>query len=73
MLVIDRREDAGAYALGTNRAEADEGVRERRVLPAPVEVQTAPVNAVPKGVFCVTKTPGPDELLALLLRRVWGV
>ena len=92
MLVIDRRNDIGAYAPGANRARVQaelersnaqtEGtLLESTALPAQVEVETETqadppsnhVGASETGVPVVTKTPGGDALLKLLLERVWGV
>ncbi len=113
MLVVDRRDDVGAYAPGANRAavqaelERDHfphaGAYESTAVPAQVEIKAAPAFmgtnqgqfmdtnqgqatantrpgggqvhgiAVAGGVPCITKTPGPAALVALLLERVWGV
>ncbi|KAJ8077003.1 hypothetical protein PM082_001426 [Marasmius tenuissimus] len=80
MLVVDRREDESAYALGANRSEAhakhnEDG--EGTVVPARVEVEnpeqaTSVESSKSPGVPCVVKTPGPTVLLELLLKRVWG-
>ncbi|KAJ7594769.1 Inosine/uridine-preferring nucleoside hydrolase domain-containing protein [Mycena floridula] len=61
MLVVDRRDDEGAYNLGANRSEVEE-LKKDNAFPAPAT----------SGVFCMNRTPGPDALLELLLRRVWG-
>ena len=55
MLVVDRREDDGAYAPGANRAQVQAelerhrpaGTFESTALPAQVEVETAPADAHP--------------------------
>ncbi|KAI0358399.1 nucleoside hydrolase [Trametes cingulata] len=89
MLVVDRRDDQGAYAPGANRAEVQAelerhqfrhaGEYESTAVPAPVEVESRSAikkqaPAVQKGgVPCVTQTPGPAALVNLLLERVWGV
>ncbi|KAF5325618.1 hypothetical protein D9611_000107 [Ephemerocybe angulata] len=84
MLVVDRREDASAYAPGANRAEVQrllegtlhtkDGLWESTTVPAEVEVEMKPeIKDSPHGVWCVTDTPGPEVLLRLLFRRVWGV
>lgn len=87
MCVVDRREDAGAYAPGANRAEVQaelekyhlhhSGQFESTALPAQVEVERAsdaqPPQHTEGGVACVYETPGPAVLLDLLLERVWGV
>lgn len=86
MCVVDRREDAGAYAPGANRAEVQaelekhhlhhSGPFESTALPAQ-EVERAsdaqPPPHTEGGVACVYETPGPAVLLELLLERVWGV
>ncbi|KAK0494899.1 nucleoside hydrolase [Armillaria luteobubalina] len=83
MLIIDRREDEAAYAPGANRAfvqkELDKhqlthGPWESTAVPAAVEVES--LDSSPHDgsrVSCITKTPGHDVLLQLLLERVWGV
>ncbi|KAI0374074.1 nucleoside hydrolase [Pilatotrama ljubarskyi] len=89
MLVVDRRDDQGAYAPGANRAEVQAelerhqfrhaGEYESTAVPAPVEVESHPAikgqaPAVQKGgVPCITQTPGSAALVSLLLERVWGV
>ena len=92
MLVIDRRNDVGAYAPGANRArvqaelERSHAQTEGNFLQPPAikdkaevetETQADPqsnhVGASETGVPVVTKTPGGDVLLKLLLERVWGV
>ncbi|KAL0581816.1 hypothetical protein V5O48_000184 [Marasmius crinis-equi] len=80
MLVVDRREDENAFALGANRAEAQAELNEKaegKVAPARVEVESfeqavSVGTSKPPGVPCVVKTPGPDVLLQLLLERVWA-
>jgi hypothetical protein len=81
MLVVDRREDESAYAPGANRAEvqrlldklhAEDGLWESTVVPARVEVEARPVVEEAHGVWCVTHTPGPEEILRLLLKRIWN-
>ncbi|KAG7090896.1 hypothetical protein E1B28_009975 [Marasmius oreades] len=71
MLVVDRREGESADTLGTNRAEV-------KPIPTRVEVESLEQAlsvgmSKPPGVLCVTKTPGPDVLLELLLKRIWDV
>ncbi|THV06747.1 nucleoside hydrolase [Dendrothele bispora CBS 962.96] len=84
MLVVDRRQDESAYALGANRAEVqaklEKTAKERGHHPHedfPVQVQVESATEVNKsdavGVLCVTDTPGPEALLNMLLERVWGV
>ncbi|KAK7687189.1 hypothetical protein QCA50_009693 [Cerrena zonata] len=91
MLIIDRRNDSGAYAPGANRARVQaelerlnaqtKGAFESTALPAQVEVETesqadSPSNhtgSSGNGVPVVTRTPGGDVLLKLLMKRVWGV
>ena len=105
MLVIDRRDDKGAYAPGANRAKVQAElekyhfqsnglVLESTAVPAQVVVEnesqahppktnvgsagqinngSGPNEQSEKGVFVVTSTPGPQQLLGLLLQRVWGV
>ncbi|KAG6886275.1 hypothetical protein C0993_006685 [Termitomyces sp. T159_Od127] len=82
MLVVDRREDESAYSPGANRARiqaeleklnVSHGIWESSALPAQVETEEALRSRPPTGVPCVTETPGPDVLLSLLFKRVWGV
>ncbi|KAI0775682.1 nucleoside hydrolase [Trametes elegans] len=89
MLVVDRRDDQGAYAPGMNRAQVQAeldrhhfqyvGAYESTALPAPVEVESRPLNkgqdtvGQEGGVPCIIQTPGPAALVKLLLARVWGV
>ena len=83
MLVVDRRDDEGAYAPGANRAEVQaeldrlrgshKGHWESTAVPALVEVEQAPAAPRSEGVWCVRGTPGPDVVLKELLSRVWGV
>ncbi|KAI0036921.1 nucleoside hydrolase [Vararia minispora EC-137] len=88
MCVVDRRDEAMAYASGVNRAKlqedlikadaAYEGHRfESSAAPAPGHVQDAATSASLldgyEGVRIVRTTPGPDALLKLLFSRVWGV
>jgi len=62
------------------------GILKSSVLPARVEIEAptsstgsdgkvGPEAAVGqrKGVACVVETPGPNALLQLLTRRVWGI
>lgn len=86
MLVVDRREDEGAYDPGANRAAVQaelekhgfhaSGALESTAVPAQVEVETPP-PAEPRqplsGVPVVTTTPGPAALLHLLTKRIWGI
>ncbi|KAI0823733.1 nucleoside hydrolase [Trametes gibbosa] len=87
MLVVDRRDDQGAYAPGANRAEVQAelerhqfqhtGAYESTAVPAPVEIEARPAtqneSSINGGVPCVTQTPGSEALVQLLLERVWGV
>ncbi|KAJ7502815.1 Inosine/uridine-preferring nucleoside hydrolase domain-containing protein [Mycena galericulata] len=82
MLVVDRRDDASAYSPGANRAavqaELDKHMFQHRTwestaVPALVETEHVPKVLSPRGVVCVHATPGPAILLALLMKRVWGV
>ncbi|KAI0949624.1 hypothetical protein AcW1_009173 [Taiwanofungus camphoratus] len=87
MLIIDRRDDQGAYAPGANRAEVQAelerhqyrraGEYESTALPAQVEVETQSqmhgLKHRPLGVPCVVETPGPAALVKLLLERIWGI
>jgi hypothetical protein len=81
MLVVDRRNDQGAYSSGSNRAEV-QSEREAlklntnftasSVVPAMVEVERRPGELEGSGVLCVVETPGPKKLLDVLFKRVWG-
>ena len=82
MLVVDRRDDAGAYAPGDNRSHVQQdldrhqilcGPFESAALPAPVLVEDVSGGKKDIGVFTVVGTPGPHACLELLLRRIWGV
>ena len=83
MLVVDRRDDAGAYAPGDNRSHVQQELDRLHVSHEPFESAAVPapvlVDGVGKegkediGVFTVVGTPGPRACLELLLRRVWGV
>ena len=83
MLVVDRRDDVGAYAPGDNRSHVQQeldrlhvshGPFESAVVPAPVLVDNVGKKGKQDtGVFTVVKTPGPRVCLELLLQRIWGV
>ena len=73
MLVVDRREDVSAYPLGTIRSEAQREPHEGHgdvTIGKPDGVDVL-AGGVP-GVVCMYETPGPAEILKLLLERVWG-
>ncbi|KAF8497657.1 Inosine/uridine-preferring nucleoside hydrolase domain-containing protein [Gautieria morchelliformis] len=76
MLVIDRRVDEGNYELGDNRARVqalkDSSIQGRSSvqLKSKEELQKS-VEA--EGVIVVIESPGPQELLRLILKRIWGV
>ena len=83
MLVVDRRDDVSAYAPGANRAEVqkrlnstlhvEDDLWESTSVPAQVEVEKKPVDKKPAhGIWVITHTPGPEALLRLVLKRVWG-
>jgi hypothetical protein len=83
MVVIDRRNDQGAYAPGANRAQVqtqlekdrfryEEGiVLESTAVPAPVEMEDM-MTRQNSGVACITETPGSDALVRVLMSRIWG-
>ncbi|KAI0081341.1 nucleoside hydrolase [Panus rudis PR-1116 ss-1] len=87
MLVVDRRNDVGAYAPGSNRAKVQaelerldihpQGLLESSAVPAQVDVeeesQAEPPVPQNSGVPVITRTPGSEALLQLLAKRVWGV
>lgn len=86
MMVIDRRDDPTAYAPGSNRTQVQSlleryhqphGLLESIAMPAQVEteefVRTDSGTISRTGIPCVVETPGPDALLRLLTKRVWGV
>jgi len=80
MLVVDRRDDIGAYAYGDSRQqELDRhpvlnGLFEPAAIPVPVLMEDTGKNGGPDiGVFTVVETPGPRALLDLLLQRIWGI
>ena len=84
MLVVDRRDDVGAYAPGDNRSHVQQmldrihvshGSFESAIVPAPV-LNSGDVGEKKKldiGVFTLVETPGPRVCLELLLQRIWGV
>ncbi|VDB95348.1 unnamed protein product [Peniophora sp. CBMAI 1063] len=84
MCVVDRRDEAMAYASGKNRAKLQEalidadtkhGELESVAEPAPVMGEDTP-EELPEGyegVPIVARTPGPQVLLQILFSRVWGV
>ncbi|KDQ57686.1 hypothetical protein JAAARDRAFT_35371 [Jaapia argillacea MUCL 33604] len=83
MLVVDRREDLqSAYSPGANRAQVQAELERMHVeharfessaVPAQVDVEEAPHARDIEGVACIVETPGPEEIVRLLLTRVWGV
>lgn len=82
MLVVDRRDDVGAYAPGDNRSvqymsnhlRASHAPLDPHVVPAPVlEDDFGEKEGLGIGVFTLVETPGPQVCLGLLLRRIWGV
>ncbi|KAF5370765.1 hypothetical protein D9758_002125 [Tetrapyrgos nigripes] len=82
MLVVDRRSDESAYALGANRAEVQAQLEKATTEHHPhedfaVQVQVETAADVDKtdaaGVLSVNQTPGPEVLLQMLLERIWGV
>ncbi|EPQ57468.1 nucleoside hydrolase [Gloeophyllum trabeum ATCC 11539] len=85
MLVVDRRDDQGAYAPGENRAHVQaelerlkiaHGAFESSALPARVEVEDeAQTESIGDGdgVAVLTETPGAVALVNLLFQRIWGV
>lgn len=72
MLVVDRREDVSAYPLGTNRSEAQREPHEGHgdVKMSKSDVVDVVAGGIP-GIVCVYETPGPAEILRMLLERVW--
>jgi len=89
MLVVDRRDDQGAYAPGSNRSQVQaelekhpefhpHGRLESTAVPVRVEIEDKPQQAKrsladDEGVMVVTETPGTSVLSELLMQRVWGV
>jgi hypothetical protein len=80
MLVVDRRDDVGAYSLGDNRSmkcapDQLHGPFGSAVVPAPVLGEEGINNGQKSdiGVFTLVETPGPQACLDLLLRRIWGI
>jgi len=84
MLVVDRRDDVGAYAPGDNRSHVQQmlsdpyrvsqGPPESFVMPAPVlEDEVGKKKELDIGVFTLVETPGPRVCLELLFQRVWGI
>lgn len=83
LVVLDRPKKLGAYATGESSSKLQEGLERHRptdeglksrVVPAQVQVEDKEgTQKSGQGVACVTQTPGPDVLLDLLLKRVWGI
>ena len=83
MLVVDRRDDVGAYAPGDNRShvhqmldplDVSHGSFRPAAVPAPVIENDFGEGKKPEaGVFTLVETPGPRVCLELLLQRVWGI
>jgi len=77
MLVVDRRDDVGAYAPGDNRSHVQQKLDRLNVSHGPFESAAVPapvfVGKPDIGVFTVVETPGPSACLELLLQRIWGV
>jgi len=83
MLVVDRRDDVGAYALGDNRSvkyasdqlHVSHGPFGSAVVPVPVieEGDIGKEKNQDVGVFTLVETPGPQICLELLLQRIWGI
>ena len=82
MLVIDRRDDVGAYAPGENRSYVQQeldrlgiahGPFESAAVPAPVVDEIGKKGVQDIGVFTVVETPGSRACLELILQRIWGV
>jgi len=84
MLVVDRRDDVGAYAPGDNRSHVQEeldrlhiphGPFESAAVPVPVLMEYAGKKGGPDdiGVFTLVETPGPRVCLELLFQRIWGI
>ena len=81
MLVVDRRDDVGAYAPGENRShvhqvldplDVSHGLFEPAAVPAPILEND--IGKEPEvGVFTLVETPGPLVCMELLLQRVWGI
>lgn len=79
MLVVDRRDDVGAYAPGDNRSVkyasdhlyASHGLFGSAVVPVPV-IEEDIGKEKDVGVFTLVETPGPQVCLELLLQRIWG-
>lgn len=70
MLVVDRREDEGAYELGSNRSQVH---AERLAAQVEAETEQHAEAKPPLCARCVTHTPGPGVILEILLGRIWGV
>lgn len=78
MLVVDRRDDVGAYALGDNQSHMQQELDRHQtlhepVIPAPVLVEDIDKEKQDIGVFTVVETPDPPVCLELLLQRIWGI
>ena len=82
MLVVDRRDDVGAYAPGDNRSYVQQeldrhhiqhGPFESAAVPAPVLMGDIDGKRPDIGVFTVVETPGLRACLDLLFQRIWGV
>ena len=82
MLVVDRRDDVGAYAPGDNRSQVQHerdqhhiphGPFESAAVPAPVLTGDTGGMRSDIGVFTVVETPGSRACLDLLFQRIWGI
>jgi len=82
MLVVDRRDDVGAYASGDNRSHVQQELDRHHILHGPFESAAVPAPVLMGdvgekkpdiGVFTVVETPGPPACLRLLFQRIWGI
>lgn len=83
MLVVDRRDDVGAYAPGDNRSHVQQELDRLHASHGPFESTAAPAPVLmddigkkgkqDNGVFTLVETPGPRACLELLLQRIWGI
>jgi hypothetical protein len=75
MLVVDRREDEGSFELGDNRARV-QALKDSIQGRSSVQLKSKErfqKSVQAEGVIIVIESPGPQELVRFILKRIWGV